>query len=128
MIFDSLVPCRRLIFAVVLPVAPAPAECASSTVTLLPALASNTAVTSPVMPAPTTTMSALRSASNRGLGGDGSLARSASHNEVMAQPVPCVAVIKRTHSKAWWGNAFKRAAHGVSERYPATTGLWFGPL
>ena len=84
MIFDSLVPCSRLILAVVLPVAPAPAECASSTITLLPALANSTAVTSPVIPAPTTTTSAWRSASSNGLGGDGRFARSASHNEVMA--------------------------------------------
>src|SRR3954466_676101 len=87
-IFDVLVPCSRLIFAVVLPVAPAPAECASSTSTSLPARASNTAVINPVSPAPTTAMSVDRSDSPGGFGGDGRPTRSASHSEVMAWLYP----------------------------------------
>src|SRR3954462_6622168 len=68
-IYDSLVPCSRLIFAVVLPVVPGPAECASSTILFLPALANNKTVTRQVLPAPTTATSAWRSVSSIGLGG-----------------------------------------------------------
>jgi len=62
---------------VVFPVAPAPVNRASSTRTLFPALASRTAVTSPVRPAPTTTTSAWRSASSKAFAGVGRFARSA---------------------------------------------------
>ena len=109
MIFDSLVPCSRLIFAVVLPVVPAPAECASSTITFLPALANSTAVTRPVIPAPTTTTSAWRSVSSIGLGGDGRFARLASHNEVMELALPGEGATKRDRSKACWRNTVQTA-------------------
>src|SRR5262249_26260390 len=87
-IFDILVPCSKLIFAVVLPVAPAPAECASSTSTSLPARASSTAVIKPVSPAPTTATSAGRSTSTSGFGSDTRSIRSESHSDVMAMAVP----------------------------------------
>src|SRR4051794_11509137 len=79
-ILDSLLPCSKLIFAVVLPVVPAPAVRASRTRTCFPDLASSTAVISPVMPAPTTTASAVELPGSEVVGvGD----RSASHNDVM---------------------------------------------
>ena len=109
MIFESLLPCSRLILAVVLPVAPAPAECASSTITLLPALANSTAVTRPVIPAPTTATSACRSVSSKGLGGDGRIARLASHNEVMNFAIPGKGATKRNRSKACWRNTVQTA-------------------
>ena len=91
-IFDNLVPCSRLIFAVVLPVAPAPAVSAPPA----PArpcrpVASSTAVISPVRPAPTTATSAERSrfdpADSAVTAGQ---LRSASHSDVMAVPVPAM--------------------------------------
>jgi hypothetical protein len=60
-ILDILVPCSRLIFAVVLPVASAPAECASSTSASVPA---------------------------SGFGGKGRSIRTESHSDVMAMAEP----------------------------------------
>jgi hypothetical protein len=79
---DSLVPCSRLIFAVVLPDAPAPTLRASRTNTFLPARANRTAVVNPVMPAPTTTTSADGS-SSAVTEVVGTSFRPASHSEVI---------------------------------------------
>src|SRR4051794_12435022 len=54
---ESWPPCRRDTLAVVWPVVAAPMDRASSTATRCPALASRTAVASPVRPAPATTES-----------------------------------------------------------------------
>ena len=73
------------------------------------ALANSTAVTRPVIPAPTTATSASRSVSSIGLGGDGRFARLASHNDVMKLALPGKRATKRNSSKARWRNTVQTA-------------------
>ncbi len=104
-IVESLVPCSRLIFAVLAPVVPALTVRPSSTATETPARASSTAVVRPVSPAPTTATSTVSGGAGPSVCGPGAPSRHID-NAVMRPGTPC----PRPHTAGGSGRATPTAS------------------